>query len=271
MAPGLSGPEQAGTARDPSGPGHPPPRTALVTGASSGIGAAIARRIAAEPGWRVVVSGRDQQRLEEIADLTSSVPLRADLATSAGAERLVTGALDAVGHIDVLVVSAGVGWAGSLPSMPEAAVDEVLTVNLTAAAHLVRLVLPGMLAVGRGQIVLVGSTAGTYGVRQEVVYSAAKAGIEALADSLRYELRDTGVRVLHVVPAAVDTPFFERRGTPYTRGVPRPLAPERVAEALWDALTHGRDEVFVPRWLGLPRRLRGMAPGLFRRLASRFG
>lgn len=271
MEPGPSGPDQAGTARDPSDPGQPSPRTALVTGASSGIGAAVAKRIAAERGWRVVVSGRDQRRLAEIADQTSAVPVRADLATSAGVERLVTRTLDAVGHIDLLVAAAGVGWAGPLPAMPAAAVDEVLTVNLTAVAHLVRLVLPGMLAAGRGQIVLVGSTAGTYGVRREVVYSAAKAGVEALAESLRYELRDTGVRVLHVVPAAVDTPFFERRGTPYTRGVPRPLPPERVAEALWDALTHGRQEVFAPRWLGLPRRLRGMAPGLFRRLASRFG
>ncbi|MFD3522409.1 SDR family NAD(P)-dependent oxidoreductase [Streptomyces sp. NPDC058653] len=271
MAPGLSGPDQAATAPDPSGPARPPPRTALVTGATSGIGAAVARRIGAEPGWRLVVSGRDPARLDEIAELTSAVALRADLATSAGIERLVSDALDAVGHIDLVVSAAGLGWAGPLPLMPSAAVDEVLTVNLTATAHLLRLVLPGMLEARRGQIVLVGSTAGTYGVRDEVVYSAAKAGVEALADSLRYELRDTGVRVLHVVPAAVDTPFFERRGTPYTRAVPRPQAPERVADALWDAVIHGREEIFVPRWLGLPRRLRGMAPGIFRRLASRFG
>ncbi|MDQ0792125.1 SDR family oxidoreductase [Streptomyces sp. B1I3] len=257
----------------PGDPGHR--RTtkgvALVTGASSGIGAAISRRIAVEGGWELLVSGRDHVRLQEVATHTSGQALFADLATPQGAEGLVRDALDAAGRIDLLVAGAGVGWAGPLHTMPAAAADQVLAVDLVSVVHLVRLVLPHMLAQGRGQLVLIGSVAGTVGVREEAVYSAAKAAVAVLAEALRYELAGTGVRVLHVVPGVVTTPFFERRGTPYTRSCPRPVPAERVADAVWTALVRRHEEVFVPAWLRLPGRVRGVAPALYRRLAARFG
>ncbi|MEU2133971.1 SDR family NAD(P)-dependent oxidoreductase [Streptomyces sp. NPDC018352] len=244
---------------------------ALVTGASSGIGAAIARRIAAEGGWRILVAGRDRERLNDMATTTYSTALYADLMSTGSTEQLVEEALDAAGGVDLLVAAAGVGWAGSFRSMPAAAADRVLTVDLVSVVHLVRLLLPHMLAAGRGHIVLIGSVAGSAGVRGEAVYSAAKAAIAAFADALRYELRGTGVRITHLVPAVVDTPFFERRGLPYTRSWPRPMTPERVADAVWDAIVAGRDEVYLPSWLRLPGCVRAVAPGLYHRLATRFG
>ncbi|MFF0791504.1 SDR family NAD(P)-dependent oxidoreductase [Streptomyces spiralis] len=244
---------------------------ALVTGASSGIGAAVARRLAAEGGWRLVLNGRDRARLEEVARGTSAVAYPADLCGPGAERRLAEFALDSVGRVDLLVAGAGIGWAGPFSTMPQPAIDEVFDVNVLATLHLIRLLLPHMVGQGRGRVVIIGSLAGTVGVRDEAVYSAAKAALGAFADAVRYELRGTGVGISHVVPGVVDTPFFDRRGVPYRRARPRPVPASRVADAVWEAVSRGRDEVYVPGWTRVPGRVRGAAPALYRRLAARFG
>ncbi|MEU7467880.1 SDR family NAD(P)-dependent oxidoreductase [Streptomyces sp. NPDC044984] len=255
--------------------GHGPPtrterRVALVTGASSGIGAATARRFAAG-GWHLLLSGRDRRRLEETASGTSAVLLPADLAAPDGARMLAQAALRETGRVDVLVAGAGIGWAGPFLTMPHTDIDRVLFLDLNATLHLVREVLPAMVAAGGGRVVLVGSVAGSVGVREEAVYSAAKAGLAAFAEALRQELRGTGVGVTLVVPGPVETAFFDRRGTPYQRSHPRPTSPGRVAAAVWNAVSQGRDDTCVPAWLALPPRVRALTPGLYRRLLNRFG
>lgn len=227
----------------------------LVTGASSGIGRATAAALAAR-GARVTALGRDAERLAAVGerqivhDLAGPPP-------------------DELGPLDVLVNNAGIGWAGPTAGTPD--VERLVAVNLIAPILLTRALLPGMLERGRGHVVNVASIAGFVGPREEAVYAATKGGLIAFSESLRYELRGTAVGVTLVVPGVVATEFFERRGRPYGRRWPRPIAAERVAEAIADAIERGRDEVFVPAWMGAVARFRGAAPGLFRALTGRFG
>ncbi|NJQ02678.1 SDR family NAD(P)-dependent oxidoreductase [Streptomyces zingiberis] len=254
----------------PAGRADTPP-VALVTGASSGIGAAVARLLAATGGRRLLLSGRDERRLAEVAAATGGTALRADLSAAEGCRALAGRAVEAAGRVDLLVANAGIGWKGRFTQMPAETLDQVVAVDFLATLHLVRELLPAMVRRGHGQVVLVGSVAGTVGVAGESVYAAAKGGLTVFADSLRQELPGTGVTVSVVLPGAIGTPFFERRGAPYDRARPRPVAPERAARAVLRAVEHGRPEVFVPAWLRVPARLRGAAPGLYGRLASRFG
>ncbi|WP_084724825.1 SDR family NAD(P)-dependent oxidoreductase [Streptacidiphilus melanogenes] len=247
-------------------------RVGLVTGASSGIGAAVAERLAVQGGWRLVLNGRDRTRLDRVARRTGGLALPADLTAPGAPEALVTAAtVAAQDRIGLLVAAAGVGWAGPLSTMPADAVDRLLTVDLRVTVQLVRLLLPPMLASKDGHIVLIGSVAGSLGVRNEAVYSAAKGALGVFADALRQEVRGSGVRITHVVPGVVDTPFFERRGVPYARSRPRPIPPDRVADAICRAVAVGREQVYVPGWMRLPGLVRSAAPGLYQRLAFRFG
>lgn len=242
----------------------------LITGASSGIGAATARRLGAA-GATLILHGRDPDRLTAIAAETGATAVPGDLSDAAGAHALARAALAVSGRIDVLVGNAGQGWCGPLEEMTSEDVARTVGVNLVAPVELTRELLPGMRARGRGRLVYVGSIAGRTGVAEEAVYAASKAGLDAFAESVRFELTGTGLGVGVVVPGVVDTPFFARRGRPYARTRPRPIPPEAVAAAIEQVIVTGRAERYVPRWLAVPAALRVAAPGVYRLLARRFG
>lgn len=258
---------EGGSAPTPSSGDRP---VVLVTGASSGIGRSTALRLASA-GWRPLLSGTDPGRLTEVARRTGGQALPGDLCRPDGPDVLAAQALTSAGRVDALVASAGLGWRGPFARMPADTLERLVTLNLTAPLRLARLLLPGMLQRGTGRIVLVGSVAGAVGVGDEAVYAATKAALGMFAECLRYELRGTGVHICVVLPGVVDTPFFARRGAPYDRSWPRVIPAERVADAILAALTGHRRQIFVPAWLGLPGRVHGTVPGLFERLASRFG
>lgn len=242
----------------------------LITGASSGIGAATAETVAAA-GSRPLLVGRDRARLDQVAQRSGGIPIQADLATAGGAEDAATRALEVTGRVDVLINNAGIGWAGNLGTMTSAELTGLVNVNLGAPLELTRLLAPGMAEQGGGHVVHVSSIAGATAVADEAVYSATKAGLDTFAEATRRELAGGGVGVSVVVPGVVDTAFFDARGVPYGRRWPRPVSAQRLARAIVEAVRYERAEVFVPRWMRLPARLRGGLPGLYRALATRLG
>jgi hypothetical protein len=237
----------------------------LVTGASSGIGAATADVLAAA-GVKLVLLGRHAARLDEVVGRTGGTALVADLTTEAG----LAAGCEAAADVDLVVASAGRGYAGELARMPAQRIGELASLNLVAPLRLAHAALPAMLDRGGGHLVFLASIA-TVGVRDEAVYAATKAGLRAFAASLRHEIGARPVGVTTVFPGAVNTPFFDGRGRPYDRRFPRPLDPSAVAHALVTAVQRDRPEIFVPRWLTIAARLNGALPEVFHRMAGRFG
>lgn len=244
------------------------PRKVLVTGGSSGIGAATAREFAAR-GFSVAVAGRDEIQLKEVAADTGGVAVPGDLAGPGVPRATVDAVAGALGGLDVVVSNAGIGWSGPFAAMTDTDIDSLLDVNLRAAAHLTRASLR-FLRPGRGHLVYVGSIAGVVGVAGEAWYSATKAGLTTLAASLRAELKGEDIGVTLVTPGVVDTPYFDRRKVPYQRHHPRPVSAQLVASLIADAVARHRDEVIVPGWLLLPVRLKVSFPRLYRLLENRF-
>jgi uncharacterized protein len=243
------------------------PRKVLVTGGSSGIGAATAQVFAAH-GFQVAVTGRDPAALEEVAGHTGGVAVAGDLRVRGQPRVVVDAAADALGGLDVVVSNAGAGWSGPFAAMTAEEIDALLDVNLRASAHVAHAAL-SYLRPGAGHLVFVGSIAGLVGVPGEAWYSATKAGVAMLADALRTELRAQGIPVTLVTPGVVDTAYFERRNSPYLRHYPRPISAQVVAAAIVDAVERSREAIILPGWLFWPAWLKESFPGLYRLLESR--
>ncbi len=180
-----------------------PYRTALVTGASSGIGGAVAAALAGA-GTAVLAVGRDAAALASLHDACGAKPIRADVRDGAA-----MAAIFADHDIDLLVNNAGTLLArGPFQSNDADAIDGMVAVNLTAPLHLARLALPGMIAAGHGHLVFIGSSAGRTAHPDLAVYGATKAAISHFCDSLRGDLLGTGVRVSEIAPGRVRSRLY---------------------------------------------------------------
>ncbi len=206
-------------------------KTALVTGASSGIGAACVRALSAQ-GLEVVASARRADRLAALAEETGCRTLTLDLDDTEAVYRELGGH-----EVDVLVNNAGLGrgFEGFLKSSP-AEIDEILRVNVTAAIHVVRAVAEGMAVRKRGHIVNIGSIAGLHPIGFPV-YGASKGAIHPFAQHLRVDLKGSGLRFTEICPGRVETEFFdaafkdEADRQTFLRGF-RLLQPEDIAAAI---------------------------------------
>ena len=195
------------------------PRTILITGASTGIGAATARRLLAD-GNRLVLAARREEPLAELAgelDGGDDVLVKTcDVTEWDQVEALVAAAKDRFGEIDVIFANAGFGASrGFLEESPEQWRSMVLT-NVLGVAHTIRATLPHLLERGTGHYVITGSVAGRRALPGSL-YSATKWAVTAMGESLRQELRqmheNTAIKVTLIEPGMVDTPFFDDRPT----------------------------------------------------------
>jgi NADP-dependent 3-hydroxy acid dehydrogenase YdfG len=182
----------------------------LITGASSGIGAATARH-AAQAGYRVVLGARSEDKLEALASELGgpdrALAVETDVMRWEDNETLVAAALDSFGRLDVAFANAGFGAKrGWLEETPEHWRDMVLT-NVLGAAYTVRAAIPA-LKEARGHVLLTGSVAGRKAFPGSL-YSSTKWAVRAMAESIRADLDDTGVRTTLIEPGGVDTPFFD--------------------------------------------------------------
>jgi uncharacterized protein len=248
--------------------------TALVTGASSGIGAALARELVAAGARVALVARRD----DLLAALAASLPagsaaaFRCDVRDPAAIAACVASVAERLGPVDLLVNNAGVGRYLSFLETPPDDVAAVFETNLHAVLNFTRAVLPGMLARRRGHVVNVASIAGRIGSRNHSIYCASKFALAGFSESLVYELEDTGVGVTLVNPGIIDTPFFDHASFASfpTHARARAIPPERVARAILRAVRRGTTEITVPASYVIGTVLKSAAPNLFRRLMRRF-
>jgi meso-butanediol dehydrogenase/(S,S)-butanediol dehydrogenase/diacetyl reductase len=186
-------------------------RVVMVTGGASGIGAATARRFAAEGAEVVAVCDTDLVRAEEVAaGLTPArgVAYRLDVTDLAGTERVVADLTAQFAGVDVLVSAAGVDRCDTVPNTTPQEWRTIMSVDLDGVYHSCRAVLPGMVARGRGAIVTISSAIGTAGERQRSAYCAAKAGVENLTRAMALDHGRDGVRANCVAPGLIDTPLI---------------------------------------------------------------
>jgi NADP-dependent 3-hydroxy acid dehydrogenase YdfG len=184
--------------------------TALVTGASTGMGAAIAERLA-KRGLEVHAIARNEDRLKELADRTGAIAHVVDLTDTAALTASIAGL-----KVDVLVNCAGVSRPGNILTSTEDDIDELVDVNLRGLLQLTRLVLPGMVERDLGHIVNISSIAGVYNFYGHTVYHATKAAVHQISRQLRNDTVGKRIRVTEICPGRVETEIFGRNlgGTP---------------------------------------------------------
>jgi NADP-dependent 3-hydroxy acid dehydrogenase YdfG len=180
----------------------------LITGASSGIGAATARQ-AAQAGYRLVLAARSEDKLKALAQELDALSVRCDVTKWEDQQQMVAAALDTYGQLDVVFANAGFGAPrGFLESTPEHWEAMVLT-NVYGAALTIRATLPSVRE-RRGHMLLTGSVAGRRALPGSL-YSCTKWAVTAMGEALRQEVDGTGIRVTLIEPGMVDTPFFDNR------------------------------------------------------------
>jgi NAD(P)-dependent dehydrogenase (short-subunit alcohol dehydrogenase family) len=241
---------------------------AVVTGGSSGIGAAVARALRGR-GWDCVLLARGEERLRPLAEELGAEWELCDVGDREAVERVAGAVVARHERISLLVNNAGIPGRGTFLRATAEKIEEVTRTNYLGGVWCLRTFLPALEAAAPSDVVNVVSVAGTVATGSGGPYTSSKHAQLAFSRSVAAELRPRGVRVHTILPGFVETEGFPQR----TRFGPRlstlVVEPELVAERVLAALDRDRREVFVPRWYRIAPLAQALAPGLVARVASR--
>ncbi len=236
--------------------------TVLITGASGGLGRAIAIELAGR-GARLVLSGRRSEPLQELAAGLGASAVQADLSDSEDVRRLA----ESAGAVDILIANAALPAAGRLESFTPEQVDRALEVNLRAPIALTHALLPEMLGRRRGHLLFMSSIAGKTTVPGNPIYHATKFGLRGFAAGLRQDLHDSGVGVSCVFPGFIrEAGIFADSGARLPPGTGT-RSPQDVARAVAEAIERDRGEIDVA---ALPQRAGALIAAFAPELAAAF-
>ena len=227
-------------------------KTVLVTGASSGIGAALAEALAAA-GATVGICARRQDRLAEVlarckAHSPGSRSWVVDVADPAALEQLAADAVAELGGVDVLVNNAGIPLRKHVTRLDDEAVQRSMVVNYLAPVRLTLALLPHLLTRPEARIVNVSSVAATLSSPGEAAYDASKAALSAFSEAMAIDLWDTSVGVLVVYPGLVATELFDVPGNDPVAADIDPISTDELVAGVLDALARDASQVYVPGW-----------------------
>ena len=247
------------------------PQVAVVTGGSSGIGAAIARTLA-ERGWQLVLLARGEERLAEVAGELGAEQEVCNVADLAEVERVAAAVRERHPAIRLLVNNAGIPGGGGFLDLEPKQIEELVRTNYLGSVWCLRAFLPGLKAGAPADLVNIASVAGTIAAGHSGPYSASKHAQLAFSRSVGVELAGSGITVHTVIPGLIDTPGFPNRARFRNRLLQGLVAdPELVADQVVRGIERNRLEQFVPRWYRPAAIVQAAAPGLLARAARASG
>jgi len=248
-----------------------PYETALVTGASSGLGLVLSRLLGAG-GVRIAVAARRRAELDRLAGEIAAaggtaVVLPADLAHPREARRVVAEAQARLGNIDLVIANAGIGGTGALVDLPWEQLEQTMMVNAVASIALVHSALPAMVARQRGWVAGISSLASYRGLNNGGCYPASKAALSTFLETARVEMRPHGVSVTDIHPGFIRTPLTDR----HQRRLPFLLEPDHAAGLILRAIVQRRAVYAFPWQMALLLRIvRRLPAGIYDRVLPRF-
>lgn len=246
----------------------------VITGASSGIGAEMARLLSAE-GAFVVLAARSEDKLKAVAE---GLPgkcgiVKLDVSSEESVEQAFREIADRYGPVDCLINNAGFGYFKPFDQLEIGDFEEMMNVNFTGAVRCTKMVLPAMVKAGHGQIVNIASIAGKLGTAKSTAYSASKHALLGFTNSLRQELKGTGVTISAVNPGPIRTPFFEvadPEGS-YVKNVGWfMMEPEKVAKTVVKVIRRKQTEADLPFPAAFGTKLYQLFPRIADKVSGRF-